>query len=1180
MKDRIIALAKGKMSHGTVKLQVSEKRLRLFVVSGKEEKASFVIRNSRGTKVKGFICSDEYIIPMIPIFYSIENHIEFKVSAKGKKIGEIVEGMLHIISDCGQVDLPYRIDVIRPVLKDESGIIDSDLTLMERIRADYEEGAKLFYSEEFEQVFLSGNEAGKLLYHQLTAHNTRLQGMEEFLAAFDKKDPVRFSVRKNRYTYMLDDHEVEDVLSITTNTWGSASIRISSTHEAIIPEHIVLWTDDFIGQTMNLSFIVNGSKIKEGKHTGNLVLESSYEKKIVTIEMRKTAGEAERKNKRKQAKYIHSFFKNIILFELKKISMREFSRNMKAAISGLKSYKHPLMSLIRGYYLVMTPDAVEEGEETIDEFILNINKSKKPDLESELNAVLIYAAGLYFRFLYLPEEDESESAAKEIYFFYENGYRHWVLFYFLLKMNSEYRTLPPHMVLEEIEEHIREGCNSPFLYIEAIRIYCQDISLLTELKKEHIQVIYYGLKEDMFDRDFAMKLSYLTDSVKYFSFIYLRCLAMQYEKYQMDSTLHSICSYLIRNEMLERKHFSWYALGVKKCLRIIDLFEYYMNTLKLDAGIRIPQTVISYFQYENHLSDSRKAFLYASVLSERMDRPQNFRVYSDTIREFAHAKLKTHSMSRDMGIIYEMMIGKTDCKGEIAEQLPHVMFKYLLTCRNPNMEGVRVIHLESRKEDYYTLNSGKALVDLYTKNYQIYFIDREQHYYMMVDYTLEPLIHPERFASNCFENGSNHPHLLLYLLSGLDFGHVVTMSDAILYDMAAKEEILRPAYQGKILYALYQYAANHREDEFLVHVLERIDPEYMKPEWRAEYFTSLVNHHFYEKAYQLIEKYGIYKYGNDALFTLATWYVRDNKKETTIFAQRLCYQLFRDGFRNPWTVSYLVQNYMGKTRDLLDIFEDAEKRGIKLDEQAKERLLAQVLFVGENPEPFYSLYCEYDRTGENRLLARAFLNQTAFCYVTDKIKITAEILEIIKRESIYEENTIVILALLKYLSNVKNPDDKQCKLADYHISHLAKEGVVMKFMQQFPDEIGLPYELRSMYLVQHFSDTKLPVSVRTTDARGNVTEDIMRSIYPGIFVKEVMVFEGETFYYQVIEEETGKAQERMPIKHEYIPKEKSFFSTVNQMSDCLNKGDREGYKEACIQYKTYEMLAAKLFQIR
>ncbi len=1178
MKERIVALAKGKMNHGTVKLQISEKYLRLFVVAGKEENVSFTVCNSAGTKVKGFICADEYIIPFLPVFDGMENKISFTVSAGEKRPGEIMEGILHIITDCGQADLPYRIDVIRPVLKDEQGIIDNDITLMERIRSDYEEGARLFHSDEFEHVFLADNEAGRVLYRKLTAYNTKLQAMEEFLAVFDKKEPIRFSVRRNTYICKLEDHEIEDVLTLTINTWGSVGIKISVTHEAIIPEHIVLWTDDFIGQTLNLPFVVDGSKIAGGKHTGKIILESPYERKIVTVEMHKAALEEERKKRLRQKKCCHAFIRNIILFELDKISKREFSRNMKAAMAGLKGCKDPLMFFIRGYYLVKTPDTVGDGEETADEFILNIDKMEKPELGAGLNTVLTYLAGCYFKFLYIPEEEERSSIIKEIRYYYENGYHHWVLFYFLLKISTEYETLPRQMVLEEIESHIKEGCSSPFLYMEAVRIYRQDSSLIHRLDGCTIPVIYYGLKENMFDREFAETLGYLTESTKFFSFVLLRCLAIQYEKYQLDGTLQSVCSYLIRNEMSERKHFSWYSLGVKKCLRIIDLFEYYMNTLKPDAGIRIPQSVISYFQYENHLNDSVKAYLYATVLSERMDRPQNFRAYSEAIREFALKKLEAHSISRDLGVIYEMIIGKTDCRGEVAGNLPYVMFKHLLTCDNPNMESVQVIHPESGREESYPLVSGKALVDIYTPNARIIFTDREQHCFAVIEHTLEPLVHPERFAVNCFENGSSHPYLLLYLLSGLEFGQVVTMSDAILYDMAAKDGILCPAYLGRVLYALYQYAVNHQEDEFLVQILERIDPEYLKPEWRAECFPSFVKHSFYEKAYRMLEKYGVNKHGRDAGLTLATWYVRNEEKENTLFSQRLCYQLFRDGYRNEWTVSYLVRHYMGKTNDLLEIYENAEKQGILPDEQAKERLLAQVLFAGERPERFYPLFCEYNKTGENRLLARAFQNYTAYGYVTDRYKISEEVFEIFKHESIYEENTIIILALIKYYSERTSLTEEQYKLADYHISRLVKEGIVMRFMQRFSGKIELPYELQSMYVVQHFSDTKYAVNVKTTDERGNVTTEGMRNIYAGIFVKEVMVFEGETFTYQVIEEETGKSTEPLPMKLENSPQGRSFFTVVNQMSACRKAGSRDGYEEACRQYKTYETLAKKLFK--
>lgn len=1180
MKERILALAKGKSNYKSIGLQLSKDELRLVVVSGGEVTDSFSIRNAEGTKLKGFICTDECYMPFFPVFEGEENEISFTVSAERRMAGEVMEGVFHIVTDCGQRDLPYRIDVKAPVLEDDKGVINDYYLLQERIKSNYVEGARLFHSEQFKSVFLFRDHAGTVLYQHLEKYNTKIRSMEEFLVAQGKKEPVRFSISRESAFYELEDYEIGDSLSIKVNTWGAMEIKVRSTHEAIIPECTIIRTDEFVGQTRNLSFVIDGKKIARGRQIGKIILESPYEKKEVIIEMTKSADHSEHTMRHHFEKNLWAFFKNLLEYELGRRTKNDFCRNLRRVMTELKDCKHPFMRLMRGYSLIIVDDIMGNGGETAAEYVLTLDRREKPESGAGLNEVLIYVFERYLKTLYVPDIEEQEAAAEEIRYYYENGYHRWELLYLLLKVDRRYDTLLPRIVWDEIEQFVQDGCHSPFLYIEALRVYEKDVTLLHSLNESRIRILHYGMKEGMLGKEFAVTLSFLAEGMRGFSALLLRCLISQYEKYNLDDTLHSICSLLIRNEISGPKYFHWFDLGVMKCLRITELFEYYMSAVDREIEVWIPQSVISYFQYENHLSDTLKAYLYARIVVERDERPQNFKVYREAIRAFALNKLNAGQISRDLGIIYEVVFEPEDCKEELAQWLPHVIFKHLLICPNSNIEGVRVVHLESgMKEEHYFLNSGRVLLDIYTPNYQLYFFDKEQHCYAAaIEHTLEPLMNTERFAARCFENGSNHPHLLIYLLAQMKFNREMAVAEAVLCDMAVRAEILHPVYQGKIMYDLYHYAKNHGENEFLIYLLEKMDFERIKPEQRKECISDLVENHLFEEAFEIIRKYGTEQCSEGTLLKLALWYVRDPERECTLFSQKLCYQLFRKGYREELITSYLLRYFMGTTQQLYEIYAEASARGLVLEEQVKERLLAQVLFVGETPEPYYPIYETYYQVGENRILSKAFLNYTAYGYVTEKYQITLEIFRMLQKESVYEENTIIILALLKYYSEQESLNEKQCKSIDYHISRLAKEGIIMKFMQRFSGRILLPYEVQNAYLVQYFTNSVLPVSVQIENGQGEISITAMRNIYPGIFVKELMIFEDEQFFYIIREEETGKCTQKQKIERKQGFQEKSFYSVVNEMSVCKMEKNKKGYEEASKRYKKYKSMASKLFR--
>ena len=61
MREKIVAISKGENEYELVKLQLSRSELRLVVVAGTEVTESFTIKNVRGTKVKGFLCSEDFM---------------------------------------------------------------------------------------------------------------------------------------------------------------------------------------------------------------------------------------------------------------------------------------------------------------------------------------------------------------------------------------------------------------------------------------------------------------------------------------------------------------------------------------------------------------------------------------------------------------------------------------------------------------------------------------------------------------------------------------------------------------------------------------------------------------------------------------------------------------------------------------------------------------------------------------------------------------------------------------------------------------------------------------------------------------------------------------------------------------------------------------------------------------
>lgn len=63
----------------------------------------------------------------------------------------------------------------------------------------------------------------------------------------------------------------------------------------------------------------------------------------------------------------------------------------------------------------------------------------------------------------------------------------------------------------------------------------------------------------------------------------------------------------MRGQKINQEANKWYGLAIEHNLKITELFEYYMDSLKQDSSIKLTKSVLLYFMYDNHLSVSKKA---------------------------------------------------------------------------------------------------------------------------------------------------------------------------------------------------------------------------------------------------------------------------------------------------------------------------------------------------------------------------------------------------------------------------------------------------------------------------------------------------------------------------------------------------------------------------------------------
>ena len=155
------------------------------------------------------------------------------------------------------------------------------------------------------------------------------------------------------------------------------------------------------------------------------------------------------------------------------------------------------------------------------------------------------------------------------------------------------------------------------MYYEAIFTYIEEPYLLRELGNFELQVLNFGIKNQIVSRELMNQYTYLAGKRKTFHPLIYKGLVNLYRESKSNAVLSAICSMLIKGFKRKKKYFYWFDLGVKEQLRITELYEYYIYTA--DDGLTEPlaEPALLYFIYNSSLNDQKKHFYMLILLKIR-----------------------------------------------------------------------------------------------------------------------------------------------------------------------------------------------------------------------------------------------------------------------------------------------------------------------------------------------------------------------------------------------------------------------------------------------------------------------------------------------------------------------------------------------------------------------------------
>jgi hypothetical protein len=1125
LKDKIKQLAKGKMKYELSGIVFSVEKVVIEVECGKRFQGSFSLHNSQLSEMKGVVyTSDNNMRVVNNSFFGTENKIDFEFTAEHCNAGDVVDGCFTIVSNCGEEELKFNVMVELPYCMTSMGKIRDLFHFANLAKTEPTEAMKLFQSDDFKRVFLRQDlkqavQYETILYETLMKSSSVGHALEEFLIAVHKKLRINLMVDKTNFEYQVKSESFMDQIILQKDQWGFAEYKISTDVPFIQIDYTSISSENFNGNTYKLEFVMEPAAMRNGINYGSIKIESTHQCIIVQIKATccKTseAGESNHKDRKNKKLAIAELIQNYLNFRTDKQDIQQYVNELETSTRILEQENHGSFLHLLNLHRSMITGQELLVKEQLDQFNARSEELKQ-------SSVLEYCIYLYLKALSAKEENAIQDAVTQISEYYEHGYQQWEFLWLLLYLDKKYienNTLK----LNAIREQLKAGCHSPILYFEACAIYNLEPELMHELDGITILIANWGIKAGFILQEAAMQYTYLASKKKSYHHLVYQGLKSLYEMKQSSEILTAICTILIKGNKIENKYFPWYQLGVEGQLRITELYEHYLYAAEEQMDVLLPQTVLLYFIYNSSLSERKKAYLFANIIKNKNQYAQVYPSYIKHIEEFSYQQIKAHHINPNLAVIYEELLNKNMINSQLAMDLPYIMFQYNVECNNPKITGVYVVHKELEPEQYVPLVNGKAQITIFTENAQIFFEDQwGNRYYDTIDYTLNKLVHFEDFVPICYDRNPENHMLVLSIYDKIENYQKV---DENVIDIRRKVFDLpqiRDQYRDNCFKQLIQFYYDTLEDnkiEELIGLVEFKGIDYTEQGRIIEY---CITNSMYEKAYDYLRYTEYEAVSLKMLIKLCSQKIFLNAEEENQTLVGLAYYIFNAGKYDENILNYLVHYYYGITKELYEIWKTAAD--FDLDTFIiEERLLAQMLFAENILMNSFSVFQSYYKNTASRMISKAYLNYQAYKYLLNDRVLQEEFFDICKKEAVFEENELTMLALLKHYSEKDELSEEERNFVEFNLYQYLDKGFVLPFFQKLKHQIKIPHGICNKYYAEYKCNPehKVTIHYRLEQQEGleeDFTCETMQNIYQGIHVKGFVLFYNETLQYYVTEE--------------------------------------------------------------
>ncbi len=1117
MREKINLLARGQIEYELPRLMMNPERLLLHVEAGKKAHATANLKNSAERYLKGFVSSDSQDIEIMNKNISgVDITVELVVHGECAEAGDVLEGELSFVTNCGEIWLPYRVEIVAPTLLSSEGSIGDMKQFSNLARGHFAEAVRLFSETEFEH-FLSYHEPESLYFYEHFMKSTEKErALEEFLIATGRKMAVTIEADLTELKYEIGREEVTDHITLYKDNWGYTTARVTCKEPFLQMGRETVGTEQFVGHTCEIGFRIHPEHMHEGNNQATITVETTTRQIAIHVTCHKAHENPQAVAvEREQNELLIRMTECYLSYRMNRIPESRYISEMES-----------LFSKVAHYY--------PEGSPVVQ--LASVKLLRLGGQESQANAILrsiseadVRSMGVMVRatYLYLKAERAQGNKAELMQELYQISNEHHEFpepALFLMKLDERY-SRNQKLKLDELRGIFDNGCQSPVVYLEAMLILNENPALLHDLGEFELQTIAFGMKRKMISRELAHQFSYLVERSREYRPIYYTILSGLYDRFGLTETLAAICQILIKAGLKDKCYGIWYRRGVEEQLHVAELYEYYMYTAELDLETTLDPDVLMYFAYNSKLSEKRLAYLYANIVLHKESDRGTYETFLNRITEYTMEQIREGKNNRYLAVLYSDCLTNRDTETETLAYLSRVCFRHEIVCHNPQIRYVCVSHPQLSEEVVTPLVNGVAQIEIFSEDALVSFMDDFGNRFVGgIEFENRKFLSAEEYYTEAYKRSPESKRLLLHLTRKAQNEGRMDQTVAPLKRTAMKFTELSDRYRNELICSLVLYYYDNFEDEMLEDYLLELDLDSIPKKHRGKLINLMILRGQLERSIMMLADYGYDGVDSKLIERMAASLSLDQKATYQKQLLPILTYAYSAGRRNERLVAFLVDNFQGSTMQTYQLWQDARNLGLNVDELG-ERVLSQMLFTESYLNMADEVFRYYQKPGCSRQAVRAYLTYVSYKYLISDIPIGEYTMAFLKKDLRNDENDICALALLRYLSEQDDLDADDRAAAEYWLLRMDAKGKVMPCFLKLSKYFKLPDGLEDKCLIEYRTNPRHKVTLHYIYRVGGKRKQKdmpMRNICYGIFVKELVLFVGEHIEYAISDEDEDK----------------------------------------------------------